>query len=200
MLRRVAVPDSREPLAAAGSRTLARRYVAVLLFLAAFAFHGVTAGNLVEYDAETAAVSEGLIKAGQLRVLPGTPLTNEGIPGRAGYRYSRTGLTQPVLEAPFYWLGEKLDEAAPAHRPYHSRQSFLRLFNPLMAALTVVMIYGLLVVRGVSDRSALMVAGLAAVASMIWPYSKIGMDTTLMCGIRRNRASRSMGCAIPDAN
>ena len=42
------------------------------------------------------------------------------------------------------------------------------------------MIFALLVLRGVSHRSALIVAGLGAVASLIWPYSKIGMDTTLM--------------------
>jgi hypothetical protein len=44
----------------------------------------------------------------------------------------------------------------------------------------VAAIFALLILRGVSERRALAVSGLAAVASMLWPYSKIGMETTLM--------------------
>ena len=159
---------------------LRRPAIAVLLALAVFGLYGVTAGNLVGYDSETASVSEGLVKTGQLRVLSGTRLTNQGIRGRLGHVYSRTGLTQPVLEAPFYWVGERLDDTASNGRGYRWRLALLRLYEPVMAALTVVSIFGLLLLRGVSDRRALGVAGLCAVATLIWPYSKIGMDTTLM--------------------
>jgi hypothetical protein len=55
-------------------RELRRRTVAVLLGLAVFGLFGVTAGRLTGYENETAAVSEGLVKTGQLRVLNGTPL------------------------------------------------------------------------------------------------------------------------------
>ncbi len=74
---------------------LRRRTVAILLALAVFGLYGVSTGNLVGYEDETAAVSEGLVKAGELRVLDGPPLTAKGISGREGHRYSRTGLTQP---------------------------------------------------------------------------------------------------------
>ncbi|MDQ2761363.1 MAG: hypothetical protein M3Y17_13305 [Actinomycetota bacterium] len=159
---------------------LRRSTVAILLALAVFGLYGVSTGNLVGYEDETAAVSEGLVKAGELRVLDGTPLTAQGISGREGHRYSRTGLTQPVLEAPFYWIGEQLDHIASNGKSYRWRLDALRLYNPAMATLTVLAIFGLLLLRGVSDRRALGVAALCAVATLIWPYSKIGMDTTLM--------------------
>ena len=154
--------------------------IAVLLALAAFGLYGVTMGNLVGYEDETAAVTEGLVKDGQLRVLPHTPLTDQGTPGRDGHLYSRTGLTQPILEAPFYWVGEQLDEIGSGEANYRWRDDLLRLYDPAMAALTVAAIFALLILRGVSERRAIAVSALAAVASMVWPYSKIGMETTLM--------------------
>jgi hypothetical protein len=154
--------------------------VAVLLGVAVFGLFGVTAGRLTGYENETAAVSEGLVKTGQLRVLPGTPLGAQGIFGRGAHYYSRTGLTQPLLEVPAYWLGEQLDQASSHGRDDRWRLTLLQLFDPAMAALTVVAIFALLLLRGVSERRALLIAALCAVATLIWPYSKIGLDTTLM--------------------
>lgn len=155
--------------------------MAVLLGLAVFGLFGVTAGQLTGYENETAAVSEGLVKTGQLRVLNGgTPLAAQGIVGRGGHYYSRTGLTQPLLEAPAYWLGEQLDQVSSHGRNYRWRLTVLQLFDPAMAALTVVAIFALLLLRGVTERRALLIAALCAIGTLIWPYSKIGMDTTLM--------------------
>lgn len=159
---------------------LRRPVVALALALASFGLYGLTMGNLVGYESETAAVAEGLVKQGQLRVLPHTPLTDQGTAGRGGRLYSRTGLTQPVLEAPFYWVGEQFDEIGSSGANYRWRLALLRLYNPAMAALAVVAIFALLILRGVPDRRAIVVSGLAATASLLWPYSKIGMETTLM--------------------
>ena len=87
-----------------GRRT-GRYGVALLLAVASFGLYGFTSGHLVGYEPETAAVAEGLVKQGALRVLPGTPLTTEGTVARGGQRFSRTGLAQPLLEAPFYFVG-----------------------------------------------------------------------------------------------
>ncbi len=154
--------------------------MAVLLGLAVFGLFGVTAGRLTGYENETAAVSEGLVKTGQLRVLNGTPLGAQGILGRGDHFYSRTGVTQPLLEVPAYWLGEQLDQASSHGRDDRWRLTLLQLFDPAMAALTVVAIFALLLLRGASERRALLIAALCAVGTLIWPYSKIGMDTTLM--------------------
>ncbi len=161
-------------------RGLRPRAIAVLLAMAAFGLFGGTAGRLTGYENETAAVSEGLVKTGQLRVLNGTPLGAQGIFGRGGHYYSRTGSTQPLLEVPAYWLGEQLDQVSSHGRDDRWRLTLLQLFDPAMAALTVVAIFALLLLRGVSERRALLIAALCAVGTLIWPYSKIGMDTTLM--------------------
>jgi hypothetical protein len=173
--------------------------LALLLGLAAFGFYGVTMGNLVGYEDETAAVTEGLVRDGQLRVLPHTPLTDQGTRGRDGRLYSRTGLTQPFLEAPFYWVGEQFDEIGSGGANYRWRDDLLRLYDPAMAALTVVAIFGLLILRGVSERRALAVGGLAAVASMVWPYSKIGMETTLMAMLALSFLAAAWAARRPSA-
>jgi len=158
-----------------------RAKIAVLLWVAAFGLYGVTAGKLAGYEPETAAVSEGLVQSGQLHVPSGSPLAQgQGVPGRGGHRYSRTGLTQPVLEAPFYWVGQELDRLASGGKSYRWRLTAVWLFEPAMAALTVLAIFALLLLREVPERRALGLAALCAVGTLIWPYSKIGMDTTLM--------------------
>ncbi|MGI8414127.1 MAG: hypothetical protein ACR2QA_16875 [Solirubrobacteraceae bacterium] len=174
---------------------------AVLLALAAFGLYGVTMGDLVGYEPETAAVAEGFVTAGQLRVLANTPLapagSGQGLIGRGGRRFGRQGLTQPVLEAPLYFLGWKLDELVSHGRRYSARLALLRLYNPAMAALTVLAMFVLLLFRGVSERRALALAAVSAVATLIWPYSKIGMDTTLMAMLAVTYAAAAWAAARP---
>jgi hypothetical protein len=160
------------------------RRIAVLVAVASFGLFALTTGRLVGYEGETAAVTEGLVKTGELRVLPGTKLTDgHGLPGRGGFGYSRTGLTQPILEVPFYWLGEQIDDIGSSGRGESARQMLLRLYNPAMAAITVAAIFCLLVLRGISERRSVAVCALCAVGSLIWPYSKLGLDTTLMATV-----------------
>jgi len=176
---------------------LPRRTIAVLLFLAVFGLYGLTAGTPVGYEDETAAISEGLVKTGQLRVIPGTPLTDQWITGRGGHYYARAGLSQPILEAPFYWVGEQLDRIAANGGSYRWRKDVLRLYDPAIAALTVLAIFGLLALRGVPERRALGVAGLCAVGTLIWPYSKVGMETTLMATVALSILAAAWAAARP---
>jgi hypothetical protein len=158
------------------------RLIALLLLGASFGLYGVTTGNLVGYEPETAGAAEGLVQNGSLRIEQSSRIANgQWAAGKDGGRFAHTGLTQPLLETPFYFAGDKLDElSTSAGRSVKWRETFLRLFNPLMAAITVAAIFLLLRVRGRSRRQALGVAGLAAVTSLIWPYAKIGMETTTM--------------------
>jgi hypothetical protein len=173
---------------------------ALLLSVAVFGLYGLTAGALEGYEPETAAVSEGLVTSGQLRVLPDSRISpGGGLFGRDGKRYGRQGLTQPVLEAPFFWVGLKLDQLGSDGRRDSWRLAMLRLYNPLMAALTVLAVFALLSLRGVSERRALGVAGLSAVATLIWPYSKVGMDTTLMAMIALSFVAAAWAAARPTA-
>jgi hypothetical protein len=157
--------------------------IALILAVAAFGLYATTMGQLVGYESETAAASEGLVKQGVLQVLPGTPLTAQGLPGRGGHLYSRTGLAQPLMEVPFYFVGQRLDDLTSNGRSYKWRLALLRLFNPLMSTLTVLAVFGLLLLRGRSVRRATGVATLCAIGTLVWPYAKIGMDTTLMATV-----------------
>jgi hypothetical protein len=171
---------------------------ALLLSVAVFGVYGLTAGGLEGYEPETAAVTEGLVTTGQLRVLPDSRLSpGGGLVGRGGKRYGRQALTQPVLEAPFFWVGLKLDQLGSGGRRDSWRVAMLRLYNPVMAALTVFSVFALLSLRGVSERRALGVAGLSAVATLIWPYSKVGMDTTLMAMIALSFVAAAWAAARP---
>jgi hypothetical protein len=155
--------------------------LALALVLATFGLYGVTMGQLTGYEPETAGATEGLVQSGAPRFQTTTAIAQgQGLTLRGGYRYSHTGITQPVLEAPFYFLGEKIDDAASGGKNETWRVALLRLYNPAMAAITVLAMFLLLRLRGRSQRQALAVASLGALASMIWPYSKIGMETTMM--------------------
>ena len=171
--------------------------VALLLAVGSFGLYGITSGQLVGYEGETAATTVALVEHGNLRVQPVKGLASEGLPGRGGARFSRTGLTQPLLEAPFYLAGDAVDAVTAHHRTFRGRLAALRLFNPAMAALTVVAAFGLLLLRGVPRRRATGVAILLAVGSLVWPYSKIGMDTTLMAMVALAMLGAAWAAARP---
>jgi hypothetical protein len=150
--------------------------LALAVFAFCFGLFGLTASSFVGYEGETAATAEGFVKTGHLRPMKGSPLVDP----ISLLPYSRTGLTQPLLEAPFYALGNALDGAASGGRNYSFRLEALDLYNPFMAAVAAAAVFGLVLLRRGSTRWALVLALLFACASIVWPYSKIGMETTAM--------------------
>lgn len=190
--------------AATGSRRppgLPTWMIALLLGIALFGLYATTTGRLVGYEGETAAVAEGLVEHGQLRVFSGGAFGGPqvGIVRHGGHRYSRTGLTQPLLEVPFYLLGRGLDGLNPGGHPYRYRVMLLQLYNPVMAAITVVAIFGFLVARRRTIRWALVLALLCAVATILWPYAKIGLETTLMATLALAFLACAWAAARPTA-
>jgi hypothetical protein len=152
---------------------------ALMLFALSFSVFGLTASRLGGYEPETAAITEGLVKTGRFAMLEASPLRAQGVPGKDNRTYGRVGVPQPILEAPFYVAGDLVDTGDS----YTYRNLALRLYNPFIAALAVVAVFGIVLVRLGSYRAAVAIALLVAFASMVWPYSKIGMDTTGMAGI-----------------
>jgi hypothetical protein len=150
--------------------------LALAVFTFCFGLFGFTTSSFVGYEGETAATAEGLVKTGHLRPMEGSALVDP-ISVRS---YSRTGLTQPLLEAPFYAIGNALDGLASGGRNYTFRLEALDLYNPFMAAVAAAAVFGLVLIRRGSTRWALVLALLFACASIAWPYSKIGMETTAM--------------------
>ena len=148
------------------------------MLLFAFALFSLTASeHLQGYEAETMAASEGFARTGDFQLLTDSPFTgHHGHRGEGGRLYGRTTVVEPLLAAPLIWVGYRLDRASGGVR---FRAFFARYFNPFMAALAAAGIF-LLLVRYRSPPTALAVAMLFAVASIAWPYARIGMETTFM--------------------
>ena len=156
-----------------------------LVFLMSFALYSLTTFQLTGYDLETGAVAEGLVLEGHLADDESSPLPLKAdVPGPDGQHYARTGLLQPLLMAPFYAAGRFVDSHwRPVFHDFPNAYSFLWLFNPFMAALAAVSIFALVLQTRRSLRWAAAIAILFTLASVAWPYSKIGMETTFMTAI-----------------
>jgi hypothetical protein len=155
-----------------------------LVFAMAFALYSFSTQPLTGYEPETGAVTEGLVLEGHLwdDETSSLPLETD-IPGRGEHRYARTGLLQPLLEAPFFALGHLADKTVGHFSSYANGYAFLWFYNPFVAALAAVAIFALVLQTRRSLRWATAIAFLFTVASIAWPYSKIGMETTFMAGL-----------------
>ncbi len=158
---------------------------AALVFVAAFALYSCTTQPLTGYEPETGAVTEGLVLEGHFwdREDPELPKLKADIPGKGGHFYARTGILQPLLEAPFFATGYLADRTVGHFGGYPNGYAFLWFFNPFMAAIAAVALFALVYQARRSLRWAVAIAGLFVVASIAWPYSKIGMETTFMAAV-----------------
>jgi hypothetical protein len=156
-----------------------------LVFVMAFALYSLTTFQLTGYDLETGAVAEGLVLEGHFADDESSPLPLKAeILGKDGQYYARTGLLQPLAMAPFYAAGRFVDSHfGPVFQDFPNAYSFLWFFNPFVAALAAVSIFALVLQTRRSLRWAVAIAVLFTVASIAWPYSKIGMETTFMAAI-----------------
>jgi hypothetical protein len=153
----------------------------LLVFVMAFAFFSFSTGPLTGYEPETGAVAAGLVLEGQLHGIENSSLPLQAdIPGRGGHRYARTGLPQPLLEAPFFAVGHFADTTFGHFGAYPNGYAFLWFYNPFMAALAAVALFALVFMARRSLRWATTIAFLFTVASIALPYSKIGMETTYL--------------------
>jgi hypothetical protein len=153
----------------------------LLLFVATFAAFAVTTQRLTGYEPETGAVTEGLVLEGHFWDKEDSTLPLKAdIPGKGGHFYSRTGILQPLLEAPFFAVGHVADNVFGHFRGFPNAYVFLWFYNPFVAALAAVAIFALVFQARRSLRWATTIGALFAFASIAWPYSKIGMETTFM--------------------
>jgi hypothetical protein len=154
---------------------------AALLFVACFALFAVTTQRLTGYEPETGAVTEGLVLEGHFWDDEASTLPLKAdIPGKGGHFYSRTGILQPLLEAPFFAVGHLADNTFGYFSTFPNAYTFLWFYNPFVAALAAVALFALVFQARRSLRWATTIATLFALASVAWPYSKIGMETTFM--------------------
>ena len=161
--------------AEAGPRRCARLRDGLLALLAS------RTQPLTGYEPETGAVTEGLVLEGHFWDKEDSTLPLKAdIPGKGGHFYSRTGILQPLLEAPFFAVGHLVDNTFGYFSTFPNAYTFLWFFNPFIAALAAVALFALVFQARRSLRWATTIAALFVLASIAWPYSKIGMETTFM--------------------
>lgn len=155
---------------------------AVLVFLLALGVFAATTNRLTGYEPETAAVAAGLVEEGHLWGVedPALPTLKAEVSGRSGHYYGRAGLLQPLLEAPLFEVGHFIDGHFGAGGPYPYRLILLWFYNPLIAAVAAVALFAFIYLTRRSLRWAAALAVLFILASVAWPYAKIGMETTFM--------------------
>jgi hypothetical protein len=168
----------------------ARSYVAglpiqvragALVFVMAFGLFSFTTQPLTGYEPETAAVTEGLVLEGHFWDKEDSPLPlKANFPGKGGHYYSTAGLLQPLLEVPFFAAGHVIDANFGYPHEYPFGYVFLWFYNPFVAAIAAVALFALIFMTRRSIKWAAAIASLFVVASIAWPYSKIGMETTFM--------------------
>ena len=156
-----------------------------LVFVMALALFSLTTYQLTGYEPETGAVTEGLVLEGSFADDESSPLPMKAdVPGDDGRYYARTGLLQPLLEAPFFAAGHFVDvHFGPVFSDFPNGYAFLWFYNPFVAALAALSLFALVFLARGSIRWASTIAALFAFASIAWPYSKIGMETTFMAAI-----------------
>lgn len=152
----------------------------LLVFLMAFGLFGATTTELTGYEPETAAIAEGLVLEGHFYETENPPFDGQGVPGKGGHLYARAGLLQPLLEAPFFAAGHAIESTLGQAGATPLSWVFMWFYNPFMAALAAVALFALVFITRRSLGWAVAIASLFVVASIAWPYSSIGMETTFM--------------------
>jgi len=153
----------------------------VLVFVMAFGLFAFTTQPLTGYEPETAAVTEGLVREGHLWDDEGSSLPlKANFVGEGGHYYSTAGLLQPLLETPFFAAGHAIDANFGHPHEYPFGYTFLWFYNPFVAAIAAAALFALVFMTRRSIRWGVAIATLFTVASIAWPYSKIGMETTFM--------------------
>jgi hypothetical protein len=162
-----------------------RRTLFLLVFAVALGSYVVTASPFLRgYDPEAAESAKGYFETGQFQISDSPFLGYVGNPGADGKRISRVGLPQAALMVPFYAAGRVIESALPdAPKGLSYRQRAVALYEPVVAALAAALV-ALIVLRMTRSVAwAAVISLLFTFASIAWPYSKIGMDTTAMLGM-----------------
>jgi hypothetical protein len=159
--------------------------IAVALFAFAFGTYAFTATpGLGAYEPETAAVTEGFVRTGEFRVLDDTPMgKGQGVTGDDGQMVGRVGLPQPLLESPFYLAGWAMDGIASGNDDYRYRKWTVLFYNPFVLALVAPLIFLIMMRIHGSTAWSIAVAVMFVVASLAWPYAKLGLDATATLGM-----------------
>lgn len=145
--------------------------ISLLLFLFFFSLYAFFQSGAIQYgdEVEKYRVAQSLVERGDFSFRPTAERNATGVGGRT---YSIYELGQTVLEVPFYALARLLNNALGRSDPNQIGQLFVGLLNPLVTALTVVLLFQTCVELGFTVRMSLGAGLLFGLATIAFPYAK----------------------------
>ncbi len=142
-----------------------------LLLVFFFALYLFTMSGSIRFgdESEKYRVAQSIVERGDLAIRPTVMRSNIGVGGRS---YSSYELGQTLLEVPFYLIGKIALRFFPTPDPNWLTELFVGLLNPLITALTVVLLFQTGRLLGYRTRTALALAGAFGFATIAFPYSR----------------------------
>ena len=146
--------------------------ISVLLFLFYFSLYAFTMKGQIRFgdEAERYLTAQSIVERHDLAIQFDQRLHRHiGLDGR-NYSFYELGSTLPLV--PFYAVGNFVAKFFPSEDPNWIETLFTGLLNPLLTALTCVLLYRFAIALGNSAKSALFTSMLLGLATIAWPYSK----------------------------
>lgn len=95
---------------------------------------------------------------------PDRLLLNETVFMRPGLQTTDVEPAQPILAMPLYWLAYQIPWIGNVHAIY--------LFNPIIIAVTAILLFTYAIELGYSERTALIAGILFGLGTIVWPYAR----------------------------
>lgn len=124
----------------------------------------IGADEAVVYATAESLAGHGGFEVDQIASLGKGEIWAYGLWGPDGHQYGKYGPVQPFLTAPFVWIAWHLPGIGPVDTAL--------LFNGLVTAATVGLLFGVSRMLGFSPLPSLLAALLFGFATFAWPYSK----------------------------
>lgn len=146
------------------------RAIAIFLGLLFLSFYVLTAqGSIQSLDGTIMyELTESIVEKGSVAID-----NLAGVRGIDGRLYSKYGLGQSLAAVPFYLLGKYLAKLLPL--PFaeaYTKKFFVSMLNPVITALTCMLLYAFGIKLGYSRKLAILIAFIFGLGTMAWPYSQ----------------------------
>lgn len=151
------------------------------LFFLFFLFYILTnSGHLGTYDAAMEyEVAKNLIQSGSFELRDEQFHEFSAARGRDGKLYSPHGLGQSLVMIPFFLLGEGASQLFPHFPKIRLHHFCITLMNPMVMALTCLVLYFFQRRLRFRERSAVVVTSIFGICTIAFPYAKVSFDVTL---------------------
>ncbi len=143
----------------------------VVLFLFFFSIYAITMSGTIRYgdEVEKYRVAQSLVDRHDITF---RPTAERDITGTSGRTYSVYELGQTLLEIPLYVLGRVVNSVFPMSDSNFTTMLVVGFFNPIITALTCVLLFETSLTVGFGFQTSLALSVLFGLGTIAWPYSK----------------------------